>query len=426
MIIPILPLIYNYLDDPLQLDDVCRSIKNKKYKLNLHMWNINSKILRKYMHRAISIFVRSNSNINTADFRYLERIPKLTLYGIKNLCDNDFQYLKQVVHLRISCTYENQQRPKYNIDSSLRYLARLKTLYIDDSIVITDNGMQYLTNILELTTNSQFITDSGLSYLKNIEKLALSNENITDNGLRNLPMNHAINTLAIHHNNKITNEGLKYLKNIVVLELPDNEHITDYGLKYLERIEKLHILSNPGITDNGMRYLKGIVDLKISLYRNLSDRFNNTHYSQKVGGYIMSDYGLQYLSGIQRLCIAEDNITDNGLRYITGIRDLNMDGRNITDIGVLYLSGIKSLRLYGNSKITNVGISCLSGIKELYLWNNINITIDSFKYIDGCNLSVHGLGYGTLNLKNITYYQPPWLKTVNKRENEKRKTITQI
>ena len=136
--------------------------------------------------------------------------------------------------------------------------------------------------------------------------------------------------------NKITNEGLKYLTNATSINLSYCYKITDEGLKYLTNATTINLFLCEKITDEGLKYLTNATSI--------------------------------YLRGC-------DKITDEGLKYLTNATSINLNGCNkITNEGLKYLTNATIINLFGCNQITDAGLKYLIGATIIYLWGCDKIT----------------------------------------------------
>ena len=153
-------------------------------------------------------------------------------------------------------------------DHVLSYIAKLKGLHALNltSTNITDEGLKYLLdmpNLDELYLSSTSITGEGiasLSKLKSLKILALNNLKLDESVFDYLSSGPRLKFLELRQVD-LGNEDLQYLtnlKSLTVLRVQDNEKITDEGLKYLAKLPGLVNLDLRGckITPAALRYLK--------------------------------------------------------------------------------------------------------------------------------------------------------------------------
>ena len=120
-----------------------------------------------------------------------------------------------------------------------------------------------------LCVGCQRITDDGLKHLKNVHTLDLWDcEEITDDGLKYLKNVH---TLYLRGCRKITDDGLKYLKNTHTLNLSGCRKITDDGLKHLKNVHILHLNGCKKITGDGFKHLKNVHTLELNGCKKITD-----------------------------------------------------------------------------------------------------------------------------------------------------------
>lgn len=176
-------------------------------------------------------------------------------------------YLPLIDFVRFSTINKNMQNlplydyihTKYNEKIILKYAKYLKKIKIinynsKDDIDIDDNIISKLINLnCLMVENNNKITNEGLKYLTNLENIMLcNNNNISDDALKNLSK---LKGLYLNGNN-ITDIGLQYIKGIEFLFLADNTKITDTGIGYLNNIKILDLNSNTNITIEGVKKIK--------------------------------------------------------------------------------------------------------------------------------------------------------------------------
>lgn len=108
-----------------------------------------------------------------------------------------------------------------------------------------------------------------------VSKYYLNNELLKNLSILNLP-----------NNTKIKNNHLKFLNNLKILILPKNINISDEGLIYIPHIQTLKLDTNY-ITDDGLKLISNVVELSVSnLYENITDNgFQFFKYDDKSGTY---------------------------------------------------------------------------------------------------------------------------------------------
>ena len=171
--------------------------------------------------------------------------------------------------------------------------------------------------------------------------------------------------------NHITNEGLKYVPNLVILRLKWNDTITDEGLKYVPNLTRLDLTFNKNITDEGLKYVPSLT------------RLNLSHNE------MITDEGLKYVPNLTNLNVENNkNITDEGLTYVPNLTKLTLSGRNvmITDEGLKYVPNLTKLNLGYNENITDEGLKHVPNLTWLNLDRNKNITNEGLKYVPNAEL----------------------------------------
>ena len=130
-------------------------------------------------------------------------------------------------------------------------------------------------------------------------------------------------------NDKITDEGLKYLTNATTINFRDCKSITDKGLKYLTNATTINLKNCYKITDEWLKYLTNATTINLS------------H------------------------C---DKITDDGLKYLTNATSINLSHcYKITDEGLKYLTNATSINLKYCKKITNEGLKYFTNAMKINL-----------------------------------------------------------
>jgi hypothetical protein len=137
---------------------------------------------------------------------------------------------------------------------------------------ITDNDLKLISECIKRIKHIDLfsceqISDDGLKYFRNIQTIQIDHcDRITDNGLLHLQN---IARIAIYNNPNITNNGIKTLKNVRYLQFGELEKITDDCFEYLGNVEVLHISDN-SLTDDALKYLSNINFLKVEYCRNIT------------------------------------------------------------------------------------------------------------------------------------------------------------
>ncbi len=252
-------------------------------------------------------------------------------------------------------------------DIGLSYLGKLKKLKrLSLPATTTARGLSYLSGMeqleyLQLNTRLQ---DAGLSHLSNLPKLKTliltDNTLVSDKGLENLSEFTSLESIDINSDN-ITGECLKHLQSLPALKRVDLDlsMMNDEGMKYLRGlpINRLH-LSNSDITDQGLASVNEIYSLVGIVLDNTA----------------ITDDGLKYLSGlldIQYISLDNTKITDKGLVYLTDLYrlgELGVSGTEVSDKGLEYFKDFQTIRSLdlGNTKITDEGLAHITEFPRLH------------------------------------------------------------
>lgn len=251
------------------------------------------------------------------------------------------------------------------------------------------NIPEVLDHILYFTTNN--IIDLLLInkyFSKNVKKIRItSNKNLPGLGDKHLEvlinlteLNLTTGSVAGSKNtffkpkeNKITNNGLIKLKNLISLDLSDNEFITNEVVSKLSNLTKLHLFLNHNIKNEGISSLHKLKFLNLD--RNIE----------------IDDKGISMLTNLETLILHHnEQITDDCISRLTNLTylDLSIDhphnpGSNnpISDEGIRHLFKLQTLNLKYNTMITNNGISMLTSLTELNIINNKLITEEGIKHL---------------------------------------------
>jgi len=242
------------------------------------------------------ICIEHNSNITNDAFKNLNKIKVLILYKTK-ITSEVLKYLPNI----------NIWSPNKSSDDNYEYMKKIKKL-----------------ELLDLYYNSK-ISDENIKNI-NIERIILSGENnITINGL-----NKNIKRIYIYGNPKIRDKDLKKL-NLTLLKLHGNTTISDMGLKFCKDLKMLDLSFNYKITNEGLVNMKNLeyLSLKVNLFNH-------------------------------------NNITNDALKNLTKLKYLNLENNKIiTDEGIKPLINLEYLNINRTKKITINGLINLKKLKEI-------------------------------------------------------------
>lgn len=154
--------------------------------------------------------------------------------------------------------------------------------------------------------SSYDLTDDDIVAIADESKLKVLNISIPILSDAVFPSLTGICKLFISHS-IISDDALKWLKNIQELDISGCRNITDAALHYLRGIEVLHINNCPQLTGNTFCSLRGIKKLYIG------------------GLNILNDEPFEHLVGINTLYMLGCRWVSSGiLNYIAGVEDLNI------------------------------------------------------------------------------------------------------
>ena len=321
-------------DDIIQL--IINSIVQKKDVSKLSMTNKRNNILvKKYyygnlnkIHTTLAKWnktfpnakyanIREGIFIIDSEFKYLEKVKVLdmALCSHRSINDHSFRYLLNIQDLNLQGCCNPWERKYHFTDKMFDYLLNLKRFYIDHNNLITNNGIQKLTKLTDLTLHCcSEISNDGLANLTNLEKL------------------------SIHNLDKLTDEVFDLLINIKDLEIMDG-NITDKGITKLINIEKIQLVT---LCPNSIRCKDYNLLTKLN---KLSLYVNN-----------ITDEDLINCSNIKELLLFQCKINGSGLQYLTNCENLSIFECHIIDdnLGNLYkLNLLKQINIYRCRLITD-------------------------------------------------------------------------
>ncbi|MBN2588988.1 MAG: sigma-70 family RNA polymerase sigma factor [Sedimentisphaerales bacterium] len=288
-------------------------------------------------------------------------------------------------------------------NAGLKQLTNLKSLRILQipAVRVTDEGLKVLSelpNLNYLMLSGNFTNNAPL-YLKDVSSLRaikIDSEQFDDSGMKNLARLTQLESIDVYWNNRITDEGVKYLKNLPNLKTFSTLRgkLSDEGLSHLQECKNIESLFLPdSFSDEGLSYLGRMSKLK---------------HLDRVGG-TYTDKGVAELAKCKRLeslVINSRNVTDESLRYISELKNLeslSVIKPDISDEGIKYiakLTNLKQLNISGK-RLTNKAIEELAPLKSL-----IELAIG------GDAISVSGLKHLN-NFKNLKYLNMQGIKQDN-------------
>ncbi len=379
----ILPLIFDYLDDPFELIAICKLINTNatKYKIRLIKQHdfpeykqnyeknykiFNGLLLSKFKFKQLKLIDNIVSNFDDDDGEYLKHLEEIQFDG-EFITDKGMMHMKNakkiVVNTKPTSNRSNNIQPVYDRQ-------------IQKHTLFSINSLKYIENLHTLSIINNSINDTDLEFLKNLTYLNLYN------------------------NNKITDKGLPHLKKIQTLILNQNTHITDAGLQHLIHTKKISLMSNKNIQGTCFIHLKNIEDLSLCHLFTKDIHVKHLRHLKKLETIYdnLTNFSLRHLHNIEELSLyGNQRITNYGMKYIYRVKKLYLSQNEyITYRGLKYLSCIKYLKL-SCCDINNHSIKYLRGVSELEIRGNLVID-SSFKILEGIkSLKVRSLTINTLN-----------------------------
>lgn len=262
-------------------------------------------------------------------------------------------------------------------DSNLEKVVRTTINKMKGNILAED-----LRSIKKFHADGKSITSlEGIEYLTNLEELSLKENNITDItpliGLKKLK------SLNLWKNSIKDITPLSNLSNLTSLDLDSNQIQSIYPLKDLSNLKALRLGSNR-LTD-----ISPLANLKKLDY--LCLWANRVRDIKPIGD----------LENLTRLRLAYNEIIDiSPLANLNRLENINLFNNNITNISALgNLSGLKRIYLMEN-EINNIDpLSSLKNLERLRLDNNDISNINGLKNLKNLKLL-------TLSKNNITSLAP--------------------
>jgi hypothetical protein len=145
--------------------------------------------------------------------------------------------------------------------------------------------------------------------------------------------------LCLKDNKSITNEGLKLMTGLTILDLTTNERITDTGISSLTSLTELRLHSNN-----------------------------------------LSGTGLKLLTRLRSLSVSYVWVGDGYITQLTNLTMLDLYGnRRITDNGIMGLINLKLLRFNSDVNISDNGINRLTNLTTVSFVSHGKVTVPSLK-----------------------------------------------
>ena len=340
---------YNSIDE--------KTMKSFDYMENFNFYKNNiSDVFLSYSFN-IYFLITQYSQITDIGLSYLKSSKEINISGCTKITNEGLYYLKNIKSIVIS-------NCRQITDEGISNFKNLISIDLTNCIEITDKTLFYLKNIKQIILNGcNKITDNGLEYIQNAQKVSIKNcDNITDKGVSFLK------AITIFFDNciKITNNGLYFLPNIKEISLV-NCNITDEGIKYLKNIDYLNISNCIQITDKGLSYLENVKKIKLSNCKKITKI--GIQKLQKLKYLIFHNYDLQYFEIFSSLKSLD-------LKYCSTIRDIHfVYFKNIEIIGLSCCQYITGEGFINLNKVKQLDISECSLINESHIFYLTNITL---------------------------------------------------
>jgi len=325
-----------------------------------------------------TVFVDQAPNIVFLE-KFITKFPKSPVLNLSSskLKKKGFEKIYEMTHFKSLIFNHTNLRPIGLDFSKLSFLTKLEAKCC---FGLTDEIISKLVNLVELDisqcedlcTDSP-VTGSCFKHLSKLKKLTITNCLAIKNEsfdylskLEELEVANAHSWDKKQSDFSITNESIKKLKSIKILNLCGQKHLTDETLSNFSQIEDLNINNCNLITDDGISNLKGIKKLAIG------------GCSQITGS------GFKSIKGIEVLYANETNLLPSNFCHLKSIKTLYIGNcQEITDDIFQHLSGIQKLDISENYNITGENFFHIKGIKSLNIANSENIKIDNILMLEG-------------------------------------------
>jgi hypothetical protein len=211
--------------------------------------------------------VRDTDRVKKAlpSLRHLRSLHELDLINIKDLRDNDFEFIDRMSELQDVAMYGDQLRG--DVLQHLQNLAHLRKLALMWN-QIDDQGLAFIAGTKELQTldlDQNQVTDAGLQHLANLAELkylVLAKNQISGDGLKHLANLKKLNLLVLD-DNPITDESIKSITTLPHLTLLSiaRTNVTDACIESLAKLpDDCEIcVSGTKITPDGVRRIQKLL-----------------------------------------------------------------------------------------------------------------------------------------------------------------------
>jgi len=249
------------------------------------------------------VVIKGRLDIKDCDLQELSHIKSLNMSycpqpSITNQC---FQSMPNLRSLDLRGCYQAYSKGHFT-NAIFQHLTELTTFYIDQNQLITNFGLQQLTNLTKLYVSNCNITNDGLSTLTKLVHLEMYNLKVTDDVLDSLPNLVELNLTFI----PISTEGLLKLKKLKYLTATNCDRINHCrGLDILP-LSSLSLVYSK-IKNEDLKYLCHLKSL--TLYRS---SITGTHFDQ--------------LHNLERLYMYHSPLQSHHIKSLTSLKKLMIVG----------------------------------------------------------------------------------------------------
>lgn len=207
-------------------------------------------------------------------------------------------------------------------------------------------------------------------------------------------------TILVDASRRMTDVKLKRMRNLIALNLRDNQKVTDKSLRLLTRLECLNVKGAKGITSKSLLRLTNLTSLTLDdtlsiTYKTLKNatQLRELDFTQKN-----VDYGTGRVKSIQNaltqfpsltsLSLKNDTLVSNKhIQKLTNLKMLTLSGKTkITDKGLGFLTNLSTLHLEENKRITGSCFEKLTQLTELVFRPKMGVVEESIHLTNLINL----------------------------------------
>jgi hypothetical protein len=197
----------------------------------------------------LKVLALNDDKMITDDGLKYMNLEMLYLDGNKNITDKGIKHMSKLstLSLRNNIKITNE---------GIKRMKNMSVLVLEYNNKITDEALQFM-NLRYLFIGNSSITGKVLKYMTKLDSLSImENANVYDNDIKHLVNMRSLIISGV--TNRITNEGIKHMKNLTLLYCRYNKYITDKGIKHMNLCL---FQPNDLITEDGIKHMKSLREL---------------------------------------------------------------------------------------------------------------------------------------------------------------------